>query len=281
MAKPGIIYGNLLSAAAGFFLAAKTFGFDFWLLVSALAGVSLVIASACVFNNIMDRGIDGQMERTKNRAFVTGTIPVKIGLIYGSVLLLLGLTVLALFTNWLTVAVGLIGFIDYVAVYTPAKRRTMYSTAIGTICGATPIVAGYTAVSNAIDVPAIMLFLIMVFWQMAHFYAIALRRAKEYKAAGLPVLPLVKGAEQTKIQIIFFIVAFTMFAPLLSLFGYTGLLYALAVTGVGLYWLYLGISGFFTQGDEQWAKKIFLFSLIVLLTFSSGLVIDSLISMVV
>jgi heme o synthase len=280
LTKPGIIYGNLLSAVAGFFLASKTAGFDFWLFIITMAGIALVIGSACVFNNVIDIDIDSKMTRTKNRAFVTGVISVKAGLVYGAILLLLGVLILAVFTNWLTLIVGLVGFVDYVALYTPSKRRTVHSTAIGTICGATPIVAGYTAVSSKLDVVALLLFLIMVFWQMSHFYAIALRRLDEYKAAKLPVMPVLKGIQNTKIQIIFYVVVFTTLVPLLFVFGYTGLVYAFVVVGAGLYWLYLGITGFYVQKYQLWAKKMFGFSLIVLLTFCLGLVVDSLIGFI-
>ncbi len=262
----------MLSAVAGFFLAANTYGFNVWLFLATIIGIALVIGSACVFNNYMDRNIDAYMSRTKSRAMVKKLISIKIAMIYGAVLFLLGFTILAIFTNWLTVLVGFIGFIDYLAFYTPSKKRTVHSTLIGSIAGAMPIVAGYTAVSGKFDGAAFLLFAVMVIWQMPHFYAIAIRRLDEYKSAKLPVLPIKKGVAYTKTQMMFYVAGFIIVTPLLTVFGYTGWFYTLSVLAVGFHWFYLGIQGFFTQKDTAWAKKMFLYSLIVLLTFSSALI---------
>jgi protoheme IX farnesyltransferase len=277
LAKPGIIYGNDISLVAGFLLASKTVGFDFWLLILTLLGVSLVIASACVFNNYIDRDIDQYMSRTKERAMVKKLIPARNAIIYAIILGVLGFILLILYTNWLTVSLGLIGFIDYLAFYTPSKRLTTHSTLIGTVSGAMPIVAGYTAVTNKLDGAALLLFLAMVFWQMAHFYAIAIRRIDEYKAAKLPVLPIKKGIKATKIQILFYIFAFGITASLLTVFGYTSLLYLAVIVLTAGYWLKIGIVGFKAADNKLWAKKMFLFSLVVMLVFSFSLILDSLI----
>ena len=98
LAKPGIIYGNALPAIAGFFLAEKG-RFDLGLFGAMLVGLSLVIGSACVFNNIYDAGIDAKMQRTKNRAIAAHTISKMAASIYGTILLILGILCLSLFTN--------------------------------------------------------------------------------------------------------------------------------------------------------------------------------------
>ncbi len=104
LTKPGIIYGNALTTVAGFFLAARG-TVNPSLLISVVAGSSLVIASACVFNNIVDREIDQKMARTKNRALVIGTISVRNALIFGAILGILGFGILSFYTNYLTVIV--------------------------------------------------------------------------------------------------------------------------------------------------------------------------------
>jgi protoheme IX farnesyltransferase len=155
LTKPGIIYGNLISATAGFLLASNHH-INLWLLLATLAGTSLVIASGCVFNNYLDRNIDKKMARTKKRALVLKTIPVINALVFAMVLFIAGFAVLGLYTNWLVVVIGLVGFVDYVVLYGYSKRHTMHSTLVGTVAGATPILAGYCAARGHFDSGAIL-----------------------------------------------------------------------------------------------------------------------------
>lgn len=266
LTKPGIIRGNLLAAAAGFLLAAQG-NIDLWLLLAALAGTALVIGSACVFNNYIDRHIDTKMTRTKKRALVEGRISVESALLYGTVLGLAGFTVLALYTNWLTVLLGAVAFFFYVVIYGVSKRRTVHGTLVGSIPGALPPVAGYTAVTGSLDGAALALFLVLVFWQMPHFYSIAIYRMKEYKAAGLPVLPVKKGVAATKPQILLYIIGFIIVSLSLTVFGYTEYVYAVVMAMVGLGWLRLAMQDFKATDNTKWARKMFGYSLLVLLTF--------------
>ena len=245
-------------------------------LVSVLIGTALVIASACVFNNYIDRCIDAKMDRTKRRALVSGRISTISALSYASLLGIVGLAVLVSGTNWLTVGLGLLAFFVYVVVYGIAKRRTVHSTVIGSIAGAIPPVAGYTAMSNRLDGGAVLLFLILVCWQMPHFYAIAMYRYKDYKAAGLPILTVKKGMRAAKLQILFYVVAFGISASLLTIFGYTGYIYLLVILGLSLNWLRLGLAGLKTKDDEKWARKMFFYSLIVTLSLSFMLAVGGL-----
>lgn len=267
LTKPGIIYGNLMNATAGFLLACR-WHIDWRLLAATLVGTALVIASACVLNNYIDRGIDKHMARTKKRALVTGIIPLQNAIIYAIILGSLGFLIMALYTNWLTVILGTLAVFVYVVLYGWAKRNSVHSTVVGSIAGALPLVAGYTAVTNHLDKGAWLLFFILVFWQMPHFYAIAIRRKSEYKAAGIPVLPLKRGVRHTKIQMLLYIVAFTIAASLLTVFGYTGYIYLAVVVLLGLTWLWFGLKGFASKDDTAWARKMFLFSLIVTLSLS-------------
>ncbi len=272
--KPGIIRGNLVIAIAGFILGSKD-GFDFRLFLYLVAGISLVIASACVFNNVIDRNIDKQMERTKKRALASGSIPAINALTYGTALGLGGFTTLYLQTNLLTTLLGLLAFIDYVIFYGITKRRSVHGTLVGSISGAIPPVAGYTAATNRFDLGALLLFLIMVLWQMAHFYAIAMYRIKDYTAAKIPVLPIKRGMITTKKYILAYVAIFTLIAPLLGLFGYAGALYIVGSAALGLYWLWTGLFGIKTKDEELWARKMFLVSLIVILGMSILISADS------
>jgi len=265
LTKPGIIMGNLIAAISAFALGARG-NLNLIPFVSLLFGTSLIIASACVFNNYIDRDIDAKMKRTRKRALVTGVIPLWNAVFYASILGIAGLLILILFTNNLTAVVGLTGFLVYVLVYTFSKRRTEHGTLIGSISGAIPPVAGYTAATNQLDAAALLLFLILVFWQMPHFYAIALYRLKDYKEAGIPVLPLQRGTHSTKIQMLLYIVAFILASTILSVLGYAGYIYLLSTLLLGGIWFKKSINGFTRQDTEIWARSMFRISIIILMT---------------
>jgi protoheme IX farnesyltransferase len=273
LTKPGIIYGNAVTAVGGFLLASQGH-VNAGLFFALLFGISLVIGSACVFNNYIDRDIDRLMKRTKGRALVSGAISGRDALIFATALVMVGSLLLGLYVNHLTLGIGLFGFFAYVVLYGVGKRRTVHGTVIGSISGAVPLVAGYCAVTNRLDLGALLLFAVMVFWQMPHFYAIAVYRMKDYAAASIPVLPIVKGLHQTKVQMLLYIIGFIIATSLLTVFGYTGYTYLVVMVLVGLWWLRLSLRGFKTSNDDRWARRLFGFSLIVVLTFSAMISLD-------
>lgn len=273
LAKPGIVYGNLITAAAGFFLASKGH-IDISILIFMLVGIGLVMASACVFNNYIDRDIDKLMSRTADRGLVSGQISPRNSLIYASCLGLLGAASLAYGTNLLTLYIACLGFFVYVVMYGYFKRQSVHGTEVGSVAGAVPPVVGYCAVSGRFDGAALLLFLILVCWQMPHFYAIALRRLKDYQAAHIPVLPAVKGQRVTQMYILAYTVAFMIVASLLTVFGYTGLTYLLGMLVLGAYWAWLAWKSLQAPRQKALVGKLFGFSLIVLLGFSLLISVD-------
>lgn len=264
LTKPGIIYGNLLNATAGFLFASRHH-VDLGLLVVTLVGTSLVVASGCVFNNYLDRQIDKKMTRTKQRALVIKSISVRNALVFATILGLVGFVTLAVFTNWLVVAIGLVGFIDYVIVYGYAKRHSVHGTLVGAISGAVPILAGYCAVTGRIDGAGVIVFLMLAAWQMPHFYGIAMHRYDDYNRAKLPVMPVARGMLPTKLQTLIYIVIFTALATLLTAYHYTGYIYLAVMVAAGLAWFVKGVRLFNNNDDKLWGRKMFLFSLIVIL----------------
>lgn len=273
LVKPGIVYGNLLSAVAGF-LFVTSYPIDVVLFATFLIGLGLVIASACVFNNYLDRDIDQKMERTKGRALASGTISGGAALSYGALLGVFGFMLLARFVAAAALVVVAIGFVMYVGVYTWAKRRTRWSTVIGSVSGAAPIAAGAAAGSGMFDERAALLFLLMALWQLPHFYAIAIFRLKDYAAAGVPVLPLSSGIAVTKKHLTMSIVAFMLCVPLLWLRGHAGYVYLVPMSIVSVGWLREALRGYAASDDVAWARKLFRFSLVVLLALSIVLVSD-------
>ncbi len=263
LTKPGIILGNVVTTAGGFALASKGH-LDWGLFFITLIGLCFVIASACVFNNYIDRHVDAKMARTKNRGLVTGSISPKSAIIFGTILGLIGAWILAFYTNPLTLSIALVGFFMYVVPYSFGKYLTSYGTLIGSIAGAAPPLVGYCAVTNSFDLGAFLFFLIVVLWQMPHFYAIAIYRYHEYAKAGVPVLPVKKGMHTTKVHMVLYTIAFIIAALLLTILGFTGYVYFGVTLLLGLIWLVLCIQGFKAASDARWARKVFLFSLVVI-----------------
>ena len=274
LTKPGIVYGNAIAAIAGYFYGAA--GNPSLLIFTAmLLGINAVMASACVFNNVMDRGLDSKMKRTKKRAVVTGQVSSLNALVFASVLLILGLVLLVVFVNLLAAAIALFGHFAYVILYGIGKRTTVHGTLIGTISGSTPPVIGYVAATGRLDITSLLLFLIMVAWQMPHFYAIAIFRRDDYANAGIPVLSVVKGVEATRRQIIGYVLVFILSSFMLGLWGGASLFWVLAMALTGLYWLYLCLDRITTESINGWARRQFGWSLYTLLIMSALLSVDS------
>lgn len=274
--KPGIIFGNLISVIGGFLLAANG-SIDYSLFIATLFGVSLVVASGCVFNNVIDRDIDKKMERTKNRVLVRGLISLKVTLAYAALLGIAGFALLYVAANPLAMWLAVIGFVVYVGVYSLyMKRHSVYGTLIGSLSGAAPPVIGYCAVSNQFDAGALILLLIFSLWQMPHSYAIAIFRFKDYQAANIPVLPVVKGISVAKHHITLYILAFMIATLMLSLGGYAGYKYLVVAAAVSLWWLGMALSGYKNLNDDRlWAKKLFMFSIVAITSLSVMMSIDS------
>jgi protoheme IX farnesyltransferase len=275
LSKPGIVYGNAIIAVAGYFFGAAGSP-ELIPFFGMLLGISAVMASACASNNVMDRNIDSRMARTQKRAVVTGQIRPRNALIYAALMLLLGLGLLAITTNALTVAVALLGHIAYVIVYGLAKRKTVHGTLVGTISGSTPPVIGYVAATGQVDMVAVILFLVLVAWQMPHFYAIAIFRRDDYASAKIPVLSVVKGLETTRRHIIGYVVLYLMFILILGIYGGASLLTTLVLLLTGLYWLYLCLIPTERSSYQAWSRKQFGWSLSLLLILSFTQSIDSL-----
>jgi heme o synthase len=274
VAKPGIVLGNLVTAGGGFLLASKG-RFDAGVLQSTLIGISLIVACGCILNNCVDRNLDRKMARTQNRALARGLISPTAAVVYASMLGIAGITLLEAATNALCTAIVLTGLGIYVGVYSLwLKRRSIYSTIIGSLAGAAPPLAGYCAVTNRFDLGALILLSIFCLWQIPHSYAIAVLRFEDYTAAAVPVLPVKRGPAAAKKQIVGHILVFMATAPMLTIGGYTGDRFLAAALATGLAWLYLAWSGFRTTDDRLWAKRLFVFSILGITVLCVMMAID-------
>lgn len=270
LVKPGIVYGNAMTALAAFVFASQGHP-HLPLLLAMLAGLSCAIAASCVVNNVLDRDIDGRMERTQARAIPAGQVSVPRALLFAAVLGVAGFATLFFFTNLRTLFVTLFGVVVYLALYTPAKRVTPHSTLIGALAGAVPPVVGYVAVVNALDRTALLLFLILVAWQMTHFFAIALFRVDDYRQAGLPVMPVREGIARTKALMLAYALLFAFTLSALSVVHRFSAWHTVPIALLAAGWIALSVSGFATHDDARWGRRMFFYSLVVLIAFSIAL----------
>lgn len=275
LTKPGIVAGNMISVTGGYLLASRG-DIDWWQGFLVAMSVALAIASGCVINNIVDRDIDHLMERTQNRALVTGRVAVHVALVYGLLMGVLGFGVLYFATeSTLSVLLLLIGYVVYVGLYTLClKRNSIHGTFVGSISGAMPPVVGYCAASGQFDAAAITLLVMFSLWQMPHSYAIAIFRAADYRAASIPVLPVVKGFAVARWHIACYIVAFTAAALTLGILGYAGGLFMSVAFACGAFWLRQSLAGWKSSNESKWARKIFFTSIVIVTALSIAMSLD-------
>ncbi|WP_066192804.1 MULTISPECIES: heme o synthase [Gracilibacillus] len=275
--KLGIINSNTMTALAGFWLAlyyTNSSIAQYWhMLLVTIVGTAFVIAGGCVINNYYDRDIDRKMKRTKVRPTVTGTIDLFHVLVIGVSLSIMGVLVLSL-ASWQAAFYGALGWFSYVVLYTIwSKRRYTINTAIGSLAGAVPPLIGWSAVDPQLHPAAWVLFLLIFIWQTPHFLAIAMKKEDEYRAANIPMLPVVYGSEITKRQMFVYIVCLLPLPFLLYDLGYIFL-------GIGtilnIGWLVLSIKGFFVKDNDKWANKMFIYSLFYLMIIFLSMIVITL-----
>ncbi|MFO1445767.1 heme o synthase [Bacillus sp. Bva_UNVM-123] len=276
--KIGIVNSNLITTFTGLWLALHFSGRSFLdnldIVFYALAGSSLIIAGSCALNNYLDRDIDPFMERTKGRPTVTGKMnPIAVAIL-SFFFIILG-TLLLMLTTSTAVIIGLIGVFSYIVLYTMwSKRKYVSNTIIGSISGAVPPLIGWAAIDANLSVMAWVIFLIMFFWQPPHFYALAMRRVEEYRAANVPMLPVVKGFKATKRSIYLWVAALF---PLPFFLFELGLPFIILATLLNIGWVATGIYARKFKDDIKWAKLMFVYSLQYLTIMFVAMVIITLI----
>ncbi|UAJ65446.1 heme o synthase [Candidatus Schneideria nysicola] len=273
--KPFIILGNIISLLGGFFLSARG-KIDYIRLFTLLSGMSLLIASSCIFNNCIDRNIDKKMKRTQNRAIAKNIISTKSGYTYGILLNIIGLYLIYSLNNVLILYLSIIGFLTYVFIYSLyLKKRSVYSTIVGSLAGAMPPVIGYCANSYQFDIGALLLLILFSIWQMPHFYSISILRFNDYQSANIPILPVKSGISTTKLHIILYIIVYAIISLILNITGYVGYYYLLLVEIITGYWLIIAFLGYHNSiNNSTWSKKLLTLSIIVMLITSIMMSLD-------
>ena len=272
--KIGIVNSNLITTFTGLWLAFIFTGQHFLqsidIVIFTLLGSSLIMGGSCALNNYIDRDIDPIMERTKERPTVTGKISGPKVLAIGFTFIGLGLGMLFM-ANLTTGLIGIAGVISYVVIYSMwSKRRHVSNTVVGSFSGAFPPLIGWAAVDPTLPAMAWMLFLVMFVWQPPHFYALAMRRAEEYRAAGIPMLPVVKGFAVTKRHIVVWV---ALLLPIPFFMTSLGLPFVVLATVLNIGWLVMGLAGYKMKDDIKWAKRMFVYSLNYLTILFTAMVI--------
>jgi len=194
---------------------------------------------------------------------------------HGLVLGLLGFGTLAL-SNGVAVFFAALGYLVYVGLYSLwLKRSSVYGTLVGSLSGAVPPVVGYCAVSGRFDTGAAILLLMFCLWQMPHSYAIAIFRYRDYEAASIPVLPVVRGISRAKMHIVLYILAFGLVTALLTVLGYAGYGFLAVACATSLWWLGMALRGWALGVDDHgWARQVFLFSIVNITALSIAMATD-------
>ncbi|WP_409253575.1 heme o synthase [Bacillus sp. SCS-153A] len=260
--KIGIVNSNLITTFTGMWLAFHFTNTHFLdslhTMFLTLAGSALVMGGSCSINNYIDRDIDHLMERTKGRPTVTGKITGSKALLIGLLMVTIG-TVLLFMTTVTAGVIGIIGIFSYVVLYTMwSKRQHVSNTVVGSISGAVPPLIGWAAVDANLDLIAWALFAIVFIWQPPHFYALAMKRVEEYRAANIPMLPVVKGFAATKNHSVAWVAGLL---PIPFFLMELGPVFFTLATAFNIGWLALALSGYKMKDDLKWARLMFVYSL--------------------
>lgn len=273
LTKPRLAALVLCTLAGGMWLAPGPAPASTWM--SALLGTALLVGAANTLNCWMERDRDRLMPRTRNRPLAAGRLAPEVGLAFGVLLASLAIYVLALGSNLLTFALGILALASYVGAYTPLKTRTAWALLLGTLPGALPPLMGWTAITGRLDARGLLLFALLVAWQIPHFLAIAMFRRNEYRAAGMQVFPIVYGDGATRVWMA--ASAFLLLVVSLTLVpvGLGGALYASVAGILGAVFLLLVLHGALMDGGRGWAWKVFRLSLLHLTALFGALLLSA------
>jgi protoheme IX farnesyltransferase len=242
LTKPRIMSLLLLTGAAGMFAGAHGVP-DLGLLAATIVGLGLACGGASALNHVLDRDIDQSMGRTAKRPVAGGRVSPELALEFGVTLSALSFVLLGSVVNVLAAVLALVGNLFYVLVYTRwLKRSTPQNIVIGGAAGAVPPLVGWAAATGNLTLPALYLFLIVFFWTPPHFWALALLIKRDYQAANVPMLPVVRGDRETARQIVLYTVALVALTLVPVLTGTFGAVYLAAAVLLGAWFLRLAWS---------------------------------------
>lgn len=273
LSKPGITLFIALTTATGYILAPGPV--DYALLLHAVIATSAAAAGAAALNEYFERDVDRRMQRTAARPLPSARVRPTGALIFGFVLGAAGVIDLLIYVRPTTALIAAVAFISYVFIYTPLKKITPLCTLVGTLPGALPVLAGWSAQGSLRDAGGWALFLILTFWQLPHFYSLAWLYREDYRRGGLRILTTSdETGSKTRHAIEVSAVLLTIAAFLPMLMGMSGILYGVGALILNVILLRLAskMKGAAIDSD---ARRLFGFSLVYLPAILALLLIDT------
>lgn len=275
LTKPRIVISLLVTTAAAMIVAAGGWP-GLGLFAATMFGGWCAAGGANAINQYIDRDIDAEMSRTTGRPVVTGSLTPARALIFGVALGVLSAVVLVAFANLLAAALAILGLLLYVGLYTLwLKRSTPHNIVIGGAAGAVPPMVGWAAVTGEVGLASITMFAIIFFWTPPHFWALALVLNRDYTAVRVPMLPVVAGERETRIQVVLWSVVMAGVSLLPVAAGWAGGIYFAAAAVLGVALIVLALWALPERGEVRRARTVFLFSLLYLMVLFAALALDA------
>ena len=273
LCKPRVTALIVFTAIIGMFLA--TPGMVPWqLLVATTVGIAFSSGAAAAFNCLIEHKIDAVMARTRARPLPTGQVSNAETTIFATILGGIGLAILYIFVNPLTMWLTFATFVGYAVIYTVfLKPATPMNIVIGGASGAMPPILGWAAVNNAVGPESLIMFLIIFAWTPPHFWALALYRREEYAKVGMPMLPVTHGEAFTLLHILLYTVILVAVSLMPYGLGMSGLIYLISVVLLDAIFLAYVI-GLYRKYSDDLAKRTFRYSIIYLTLLFAALLVD-------
>ncbi len=279
LTKPTITLLVVVTVLPGILLASSGSLPKMTLIICSLIGTWLASSSAAVFNHLVDADIDRNMLRTKRRPVASGRVHNLNAMIFGTTLGVASFLVLSMGASLLAAGLAVIANAFYVLFYTMyLKRRTVQNIVIGGAAGAVGPLIGWASVEPTIGWPAIILFLIIFLWTPPHFWALAIKYKDDYAAAGIPMMPVVKGDQETRRQILLYTLSLLPVVASLTLLGDAGWVYLVGAMAFTIYFAWMAWK-LFKTADNKLAMPLFHYSCLYLFGVFGALIIDRLISL--
>jgi protoheme IX farnesyltransferase len=280
LTKPHIIELLLVTTLPAMILAKHGVP-SVWLMLVTLVAGFLAAGGANAINCYVDRDIDEIMPRTQGRPLPQGLIEPRNALTFGVALGCTSFVLFALFVNLLSATLAIAALLFYVFIYTLwLKRSTPSNIVIGGAAGAFPPLIGWAAVTNQITIPALVLFAIIFVWTPPHFWALSLRYEEDYAAAGVPMLPVARGDDETRRQILLYSLILVPVTLLLVPFGVVGAVYTIAALGLGG-WFVLQALRLRRDPVNRSPMRLFAYSISYLALLFGAMLVDQLLQSVV
>jgi len=273
LTKPRVVLLIVFTAVIGMFLATRQVPPLTALLFGTL-GIALTAGAAAAINCLVEQKIDAMMARTRARPLPMQQVTSTQTLAFAAVLGAIGLTLLYVLVNPLTMWLTLATFVGYAVVYTVVlKPLTPQNIVIGGASGAMPPVLGWTAVTGELSSDALLLFLIIFAWTPPHFWALALYRRREYAKAGVPMLPVTHGDRYTRLHVLLYTLILFAVSLLPVATAMSGLIYLMAAVALGGLFVWYAFRIYFAYSDAL-AHRTFRYSILYLSLLFAALLVD-------